>query len=135
MEAALTDTKLLKARYIYSLVTMISEVSGWADIFVVTLTFLLGKFYTPLCLDTSIAKKVAPVRFPGHNASFRMPKSLDAEYGGKFDINQIFAISRYLASYHKLSLNLWLIISQPWCPKRYRAKRSKVLIKLKNRGF
>ena len=40
-------TKVIRSRTVYDVITFISEVSGFADIFFVSATFFFGLLYTP----------------------------------------------------------------------------------------
>jgi len=42
----LDDTKVVRTRTVYNLITLVSEVSGFADIFLVIIGFSLGIMYT-----------------------------------------------------------------------------------------
>lgn len=42
----LDDTKVVRSRTVYNLITLVSEVSGFADIFLVIMGFSLGVMYT-----------------------------------------------------------------------------------------
>jgi hypothetical protein len=42
----LDDTKVVRTRTVYNLITLVSEVSGFADIFLVIIGFGLGVMYT-----------------------------------------------------------------------------------------
>jgi hypothetical protein len=56
----LDDTKVLRGRNVYDIITLISEVSGLADIFFVGITFLLGIVYTPLLLEAALHEHMGP---------------------------------------------------------------------------
>jgi hypothetical protein len=49
----LSDTMIIRRRTVYDLVTLIAEVSGFADAFVVIATFFLG-FYQPVMLESAL---------------------------------------------------------------------------------
>ena len=56
----LDDTIKLRGRTVYDIITLVSEVSGLADIFFVTITFMLGLFYTPLLLEAALHEHMGP---------------------------------------------------------------------------
>lgn len=60
----LADIKIVRSRTVYSLITLISEVSGFADVFIVGGTFLFGSFYTPFFMEVSLVKHCSPIQFP-----------------------------------------------------------------------
>ena len=55
-----SDTQKIRGRTVYDIITLISEVSGLADIFFITVTFLLGVLYTPLLLEADLHKYMGP---------------------------------------------------------------------------
>ena len=54
MQFYLDDTKILRGRSVYDIITLVSEVSGLADIFFVGIAFVIGVLYTPLLLEASL---------------------------------------------------------------------------------
>jgi hypothetical protein len=46
-EFYLEDTFVSRSRTVYDVITLVSEVSGFADIFFVVITYVLGILYTP----------------------------------------------------------------------------------------
>ena len=64
LSAKLVDMKIIKSRTVYSLITMIAEVSGFADLFVVASTFLLGQLHTSNLQGYSLAKHASMVKLP-----------------------------------------------------------------------
>ena len=54
LEIYLSDTKLMRSRTVYDIVTLIAEVSGFADLFVLGFGALIGNFYNPKAIDTEI---------------------------------------------------------------------------------
>ena len=60
----LSDTKYIRQRIVFDIVTLIAEISGFADLFLVIIGFLMGTFYTPLMYDASLVKSMAPVNLP-----------------------------------------------------------------------
>jgi hypothetical protein len=54
MRFYLDDTKILRGRSVYDIITLVSEVSGLADIFFVGIAFVIGVLYTPLLLEAAL---------------------------------------------------------------------------------
>jgi hypothetical protein len=48
----LSDTKIKRARTVYDLVTLVAEVSGFADLFVLGLGALIGSFVNPKAIES-----------------------------------------------------------------------------------
>ena len=59
----LADTKKIRSRVVYDLITLVSEVSGFNDLFVVGFGFIFS-FYTPVLLGVSLVKHTSPVELP-----------------------------------------------------------------------
>jgi hypothetical protein len=53
-ELSLHDIKTFRSRTVYSLITLISEVSGFADILFIVAGIFLKTFYTPRKLEASL---------------------------------------------------------------------------------
>ena len=54
----LDTSEIIRSRTVYSLITMISEVSGFADIFMVTASFLLSTLVTPYVLQANLTNSL-----------------------------------------------------------------------------
>jgi hypothetical protein len=48
VEFSLSDKMILRERSVYDIVTLIAEVSGFADMFMVSAAFLLATLYHPM---------------------------------------------------------------------------------------
>lgn len=68
MNIFLVDTKLIKARIVYNAITLVSEISGFADIVMVSVTFILGLLYTPRMLEAALINHMGPVLLPGQKS-------------------------------------------------------------------
>lgn len=62
----LSDVLYIRSRSVYDLITLIAEVSGFADIFFLSLTFVLGLLYTPRMLEASLLEHMGQ--------SYQMPR-------------------------------------------------------------
>jgi hypothetical protein len=51
---------ILRGRLVYDIITLFSEVSGLADIFFVTVAFVIGIFYVPFLLEAALHKHMGP---------------------------------------------------------------------------
>ena len=60
----LADTQIIRSRKVYDMITLIAEVSGFADILLVGITSLLGLFFTPRLFDRALAQHMGPVEIP-----------------------------------------------------------------------
>lgn len=50
----LSDKKFVRSRTVYDLITLIAEVSGFADLFVLGFGALIGLIYSPKALDAEV---------------------------------------------------------------------------------
>jgi hypothetical protein len=57
----LTDTMTIRNRTAYNFITLISEISGFADLLNVSVGFLLALLYTPRMLEAALIKHMRPV--------------------------------------------------------------------------
>ena len=82
----LAQSKVIKSRTVYNWITMLSEVSGFADILIVFPSFFLGLFYTPMLKEYAIAREMGPVSQSHHLKKPRQNNSL---------VQILLQISRY----------------------------------------
>jgi hypothetical protein len=54
MLLVLSDKKYIRTRTVYDLITLIAEVSGFADLFVIGFGSLIGLVYNPKALDSEV---------------------------------------------------------------------------------
>ena len=60
----LSDKKTIKSRTVYNLITLISEVSGFADLFFVAAALFFYTFYTPRKLEAKLLEHVGLCELP-----------------------------------------------------------------------
>jgi hypothetical protein len=60
----LNDSITYRSRTVYSFITLVSEVSGFADILFVIAGVFLTFFYTPAKLEVSLLEHMGPVELP-----------------------------------------------------------------------
>lgn len=60
----LADIKFIRQRYVYNLITLVSEISGFADILFVGFGFIMATFYTPYMFETSLVSNLGRIRLP-----------------------------------------------------------------------
>jgi hypothetical protein len=63
MKLHLSDTQHIRSRVVYDLITLVSEVSGFNDLFAIGFGFLFS-FYAPVMLELSLIKHMSPVKLP-----------------------------------------------------------------------
>lgn len=56
----LTDIKVIRSRSVYDVITFISEVSGFSDIFFLIADMIIGTLYTPFLLEAALHKYMGP---------------------------------------------------------------------------
>lgn len=54
----------MRGRSVYDVITLVSEVSGLADIFFVSISALIGFMYTPFLLEAALHKHMGPIVAP-----------------------------------------------------------------------
>jgi hypothetical protein len=83
ISAFLKDTKLIRSRTVYDLITLIAEVSGFADLFMLGFGALMNLLYTPKAIDADVInhmdfkvskKKVKKVAFSQTEDSLLLDK-------------------------------------------------------------
>lgn len=74
LSAKLSDTKLIRSRTAYSFITLISEVSGFADIFIVGSTFWLGTYYTSLLQKQNLSEDLNTLHLLKKKKNKKPPK-------------------------------------------------------------
>ena len=52
---------ILRTRSVYDIVTLIAEVSGFADVFMITAAVLLKTFYQPKMLESALIQYMRPL--------------------------------------------------------------------------
>ena len=114
---SLSDVKYIRSRSVYSLITLISEVSGVADILFVASIFLMHNLY----VDPQMAYTLA------HSASsFSKPTKPTRHKDQKIDL--MLNIDR-----SRLKINLFHVLTY-WLPLKCRRRRSKAIIELSGRA-
>ena len=60
----LSDKKTIKSRTVYNFITLVSEVSGFADLFFVAAGIFFYTFYTPRMLEAKLLEHVGLCELP-----------------------------------------------------------------------
>jgi hypothetical protein len=112
----LDDTKILRGRRVYDIITLVSEVSGLADIFFVSITFLIGIVYTPLLLESALHEHMGPCVAP------KIKKSKIIT--GTTDKQGIRDILEEVSSKFCFKLSIWLVIVSKIVPASCRSTKT-----------
>jgi hypothetical protein len=118
-EIKLDDTKTIRSRTVYDLITFFSEVSGFADIFFVLLTFLFGLLYTPYVLEAALHEHMG--------RCITVKKKRKASAQPKTDSKGIYEILSEVRSRFAFKLNIWIILGSKLLPKRWRSDHAEKL--------
>jgi hypothetical protein len=86
LDVDLSNKKIIKSRQVYDIITFVAEISGFADLFMVFTTLVLGTFIQPQSLEKALIEHMRPVRIKG-----RRKKKLDAHSP---DFEQSVSISK-----------------------------------------
>ena len=97
----------MRGRRVYDIITLVSEVSGLADIFFVTITFLLGLLYTPFLLEAALHEHMGPCVAPKTKKS---KKKVSNDQQNMFDILQ------EVTTRFSLKLSIWMVIASKILP-------------------
>jgi len=121
-EIKLDDTKTIRSRTVYDIVTFFSEVSGFADIFFVFLTFLFGLLYTPYALEVALHEHM------GRCITVKKKRKASGQ-----PTTDSLGIREILSEVHgrfALKLNIWIIIGSKLIPRRWRSDNAEKLFSL-----
>ena len=97
----LSEIKYIRNRTVYNVITLISEVSGFADVFMVFWMFVMSRFYVSPLMTYDLTRGVAKVDLP-----------IKHRKKGKNDGN--IALCLGLNRYKQLRLSLWHVLTG-WC--------------------
>jgi hypothetical protein len=64
VEFELADTNNIRQRQVNDVITLIADISGFADIFMLTAGFLLGNFYHPKSMSSALSRRINRVVLP-----------------------------------------------------------------------
>ena len=110
----MSDNKIERSRSVYDLVAFIAEVSGFADIFMVLITFFLGLFHHPKMFEAALIEhmdtKVVQIEPPAPN-----------------DKNDSALLKQIILQYQsrlKMKVSLYLTFIARYIPARYRSKKA-----------
>ncbi len=107
---ALEGTKFIRSRTVYDVIALISEVSGFADIFFVSATFLFGLLYTPYLLEAELHRHM------GHCVTVKKKRKLTK---ATIVSNDVADILKDLTDRFSLKLSIWIVIAQKILPQRF----------------
>jgi len=107
---------VIRTRSVYNIITLISEVSGFADIFYIGIGFILGTFYTPFLLEAALQNHMGPCAVLKTPTVSRDPTT---DKTGLYDM--ILEIKSRL----KFKVSIWAIIASKIIPDRWKSNESK----------
>ena len=105
----------------YDVITFVSEVSGFADIFFVVFTYVFALLYTPFLLEAQLHR---------HMGSCVTVKKKHKVIVPGTDRKGIAEILNEIFDRFTLKLSIWVIIASKILPKRYRSHRTTQLFEL-----
>ena len=95
-------TKVIRSRTVYDVITFISEVSGFADIFFISATFFFNILYTPYLLEAELHRHMGPCVI----AKKKRKSSKAATVS-----NDVANILKDLTDRFSLKLSIWVVIA------------------------
>jgi hypothetical protein len=116
----LDDKKILRGRSVYDIITLVSEVSGLADIFFVSITFVIGVLYTPFLLEAALHEHMGPCVAKKN----KKKKKVSTEQQSMFDLLQ------EVTTRFSLKLSIWVVIASKLLPERWRSIKIQHLFEL-----
>jgi len=108
----LGDKKVIRTRSVYKIITLISEVSGFADIFYIGISFILGTFYTPFLLEAALHNHMGPCAILKTPTFSREPST---------DKTGLYDMILEIKSRFKFKLSIWVIIASKIIPDRWKS--------------
>ena len=135
----LADFMYVRQRIVYDFVTLVAEVAGFADLFLLGFGFLLGTFYQPYMLEASVLKHMGAVELPQSEKRAEDKKSKPnpfkhAKVPFTMHSKHIVKIFEQLSKYSRLQLNCWICTTTWWVPKLWRSARTNKLVELADQG-
>jgi len=119
------DTKIIRSRTVYDVITFVSEVSGFADIFFVVFTHMFALLYTPFLLEAQLHR---------HMGSCVTVKKKREGIVAATDRAGLVEILKEIADRFSLKLSIWVIIASKYLPTRYRSLRTTQLFELMDKN-
>jgi hypothetical protein len=95
-------TKVIRSRTVYDIVTFISEVSGFADIFFISATFFFNIFYTPYLLEAELHRHMGPCVIAKNKHKSSKASTVS---------NDVANILKDLTDRFSLKLSIWVVIA------------------------
>ena len=125
----LSDKKFERTRTVYDIVALIAEVSGFADIFMVVCTALLGFFHHPKMYETALLQHIDT------KVTIRKNKSSEDRQAGislkrTIDTALLKSLIYEFKSRLALRLNLWLTLWARYLPRQYRSAQTNLVLSL-----
>ena len=124
-EFQIADTKVIRTRGVYNIITLISEVSGFADIFYVGIGFILATFYTPFLLEAALHSHMGPCATSKITRVIRDPTT---------DKTGLYDMILDIKSRFEFKLSLWAIIASKIIPDRWKSPKAKNFFDLINKN-
>ena len=125
------DSITYRSRTVYSIITLVSEVSGFADILFITAGLFFVFFYTPKKLEVSLLEHMGPVELP------KPQKKTYNTYSVPFSLTNIDVLDmlKSLTSRLKLRVSIWYIICQKLVPEQYRNEKATKLLQIADKSL
>ena len=131
----LSNKKIIKSRQVYDIITFVAEISGFADLFMVFTTLVLGTFIQPQSLEKALLEHMRPVRMRGKKKKRPDAHSLDFEQS--VSISKEMLLSMIIEQRNRVSLriNVWMTLFARYIPSRYRSGHTNRILKLAERSM
>ena len=114
VELSLLPSKTIRERTVYSLIELVSEVSGLADILFISAAVFLASYTS----QVQKAEKVEDMTHFRHKRPVLHGKSVVTDFLAELNLR------------YRLGSNFWLTLTQGICPRPCRSRRNASLLKL-----
>ena len=119
----MSSIKNIRSRVVYDIITLVSEVSGFADIFMVCFGFLVGAFIRPRLIESTLLSYLGPIlklkaKKENHSSVFDKAKSTT------LDKDLIAEFLKRLSNIKSINLSLWYSIFMKQIPRFFYTRRT-----------
>jgi hypothetical protein len=130
-EFALSDKMIIRERSVYDIVTLIAEVSGFADMFMVCAALLLKTLYQPKMLRQAIISHVSS--FVDTRKPLKIPNIADRTKSNDKDLLKFVMLE--MRKRFEIRFSTFFILVSSIVPARWRSKRTNKVLALADQSL
>ena len=132
LKIELSSDKSVKSRTVYNFITLISEVSGFADLVLVASTFFITRIFSPSGFESAIAKNVGVFSFASKK---RMQVKNVWDLNATLDKSNLLDVLKQMQLRKVIDLPVLYLMVTPFICKSCRSGRTKKLLKYKEKSI